>query len=237
LNAGNAFLRRCAAALHAFTCLPVAAPAPDDARACARHWPGVGFAAGMVAALAFTLVALPLPRGPLSPLVAAAASTLATGWLVGLRQEESLLRTSGTLALVLAIAAKLALLGVLGLHAPAGVLAALVAAHASSRFLALLLAWSLPRRQAELQPRGHPFAQAADRRALGVAAAWCVVPWLLMLLAGGAWFLLLAVVVAAIAFALLRQRLQRQPLTPDAIHAARQVLEIAFYLGAAFAAG
>jgi adenosylcobinamide-GDP ribazoletransferase len=234
------FLRRCLAATQAFTRLRIpdslavwAQLLPGDAADSARHWPGVGLLAGMAAAVVFAVVSLPLPPGPLSPLVAAVAATIATALLTGARHEESLARHAGTVALVLVLAAKLALLALLGLHSPAGVLAALLGAHAVSRLFALLLARSLPPLPA--QAANHPLLQRADRWTLGAAAIWCLVPLLLMLLAGGLKFVLLALVVGALAFGLLRRRFQQQGgVGLDGIGAAQQVCEAAFYLGAAF---
>ncbi|MDB5858881.1 MAG: cobalamin synthase-like protein [Ramlibacter sp.] len=234
------FLRRCLAATRAFTRIPIigslaewAQLEPANTAASARHWPGVGVLAGMAACIVFALVSLPLPRGPLSPLVAAVAATIATALLTGGRHEESLARHAGTVALVLVLAAKLALLALLGLHSPAGVLAALVGAHAVSRLFALLLAWSLPPLPG--QPADHPLLQQADRSALAAAAAWCVLPLLLMWLAAGLQFTLIALVTGALAFGLLRRRLQRQGgVGVDGIGAAQQICEAAIYLGAAF---
>jgi adenosylcobinamide-GDP ribazoletransferase len=234
------FLRRCLAATQAFTRIRIprslsdwAQLLPVDAADCARHWPGVGLLAGMAAAVVFALVSLPLPPGPLSPLVAAVAAAMATALITGGRHEESLAHHAGTVALVLVLAAKLTLLALLGLHSAAGLLAALLAAGTVSRLLALLLAWSLPPLAG--QAGDHPLLKRADRSALIAATLWCVVPLLLMLLAGGAKFVLLALVLAALAFGILRRRLQRNGgVTLDAIGAAQQVCEVAFYLGAAF---
>jgi adenosylcobinamide-GDP ribazoletransferase len=233
------FLRRCLAATQAFSRIRIPASLggwaqllPADAADCARHWPGVGLLAGMAAAVVFALVSLPLPPGPLSPLVAAVAAAIATALLTGARHEESLARCAGTVALVLVLAAKLALLALLGLHSAAGLLAALLGAGTVSRLFALLLAWSLP----PLAPSANdPLLRRADRSALVAAALWCVVPLLLMLLAGGLRFMLLPLVAGALAFGLLRRRFQRQGgVGLDAIGAAQQVCEAAFYLGAAF---
>jgi adenosylcobinamide-GDP ribazoletransferase len=234
------FLRRCLAATQAFSRIRIPASLagwaqllPADAADSARHWPGVGLLVAMAACIVFALVSLPLPPGPLSPLVAAVAACMTAALLTGARHEESLARQAGTVALVLVLAAKLALLGLLGLHSAAGVLAALLGAHAISRLFALLLAWSLPPLPA--QAADHPLLRRADRSALMAAALWCLVPLLLMLLAGGLKFMLAALVAAGVAFGVLRSRLQRQGGAGlDAIGAAQQVCEVAFYLGAAF---
>ena len=231
------FLRRSLAATQAFSRIRIPASLagwaqllPADAADSARHWPGVGLLAGMAGCVVFALVSLPLPPGPLSPLVAAVAACMAMALLTGARPEESLGRRAGTVALVLVLAGKLALLALLGLHSPAGVLAALLGAGAVSRLFALLLAWSLPPARAA----DHPFQRRADRQSLLAATLWCTVPLLLMLGAGGARFVLAALVLGAVAFAILRGRLQRRGVDVDDIGLAQQACELAFYLGAAF---
>jgi adenosylcobinamide-GDP ribazoletransferase len=89
-------------------------------------------------------------------------------------------------------------------------MAALLAGHTVSRFWPLLL---------------------SGTRALAIAALWCVVPLLLMVLADGLPMMLLALAASAAAFALLRGRARH---APDGAHAMQQVCEVAFYLGAAF---
>jgi adenosylcobinamide-GDP ribazoletransferase len=231
------FLRRCLAATQAFSRIRVPASLaawaqllPNDMADSARHWPGVGLVAGMAGCVVFALVSLPLPPGPLSPLVAAVAASIAMALVAGVRAEESLAQWTGTVGLVLVLAAKLALLALLGLHSGVGLLSALLGAAALSRLFALLLAWSLP-------PRGrtdHPLLRRADRSSLLAAALWCVVPLLLMLLAAGPRFLLVPLVTGAFAFAVLRARFQRRGVAPDDIGFAQQVCEVAVYLGAAF---
>ena len=239
--ASDLFLRRCFAATRAFTRVPIAGSLaewaqlqPAHAAAAARHWPGIGVLAGMAAAIAFALVSLPLPRGPFTPLVAAVAASIATALLTGARHEDHLARYAGSVSMVLVLAAKLALLALLGLHSPVGVMAALLGAHALSRLFALLIAWSLPPLPA--QPADHPLLQRADRQALAASAIWCVVPLLLMVAAGGLPFMLAALVVGALGFGVLRRRFQQQGgVGLEAIGAAQQICEVAFYLGAAFA--
>lgn len=231
------FLGRCLAATRSFSRIPVPAGAsagpPRDATDSARHWPGVGLVLGVLAAFVFTLVALPLPGGALSPLVAAVAATGLTALLTAARHENELQRQAGTVGLVLVLAAKLALLGVLGAHTPAGVLAALLAAQVVSRLWALLLAWSLPPTAAS-RGAGPPFDQPADRVAMGAAMLWCLVPLALMVLAAGGPFMVLALVASGLAFAELRRRARAGGVTLDAIGTAQQICEVAFYLGSAF---
>lgn len=233
------FLRRCLAATQAFSRVRIPASLaawaqllPGDAAGSARHWPGVGLLGAMAGCVVFALVSLPLPPGPLSPLVAAVAASMAMALVAGTRGEDSVARCTGAAGLVLVVAAKLALLALLGLHSGVGLLTALLGAAAVSRLFALLVAWSLPPRQA---PAEHPLLQRADRSALLAAGLWCLVPLLLMLLAGGVKFLLAPLVLAAVAFAVLRNRCQRRGgVGLDDVGLAQQACELAFYLGAAF---
>jgi adenosylcobinamide-GDP ribazoletransferase len=238
-HSSRLFLRRCLAATQAFSRIRIPASLaawaqllPHDAADSARHWPGVGLLAGMAGCVVFALVSLPLPPGPLSPLVAAVAACIAMALVGGVRAEESAAHCIGTPGLVLVLAARLALLALLGLHSGVGLLTALLGAAALSRLFALLLAWSLPPRA---QAAGHPLLRRADRGALIAAVLWCVLPLLLMLAAAGTIFLLAPLVVGAVAFAILRARFQRRGgVAPDDIGLAQQVCEVAIYLGAAF---
>ncbi len=218
------FLRRWLAALAGATRIPVTGSLgawadlqPEIVAESSRHLPGVGVVVGMAACIVFALLSLPLPLTPLSPVVAAIACIVASVLLTGGRHEQGLARWGagnetwgGTLALVLVLAGKLALLGVLGLQSAAGVMAALLAGHTVSRFWPLLL---------------------SGTRALAIAALWCLVPLLLMLLADGPAFLLLALAASGVAFAVLRPKLRG---SSEGLHAMQQVCELAFYLGAAF---
>nr|WP_283254436.1 adenosylcobinamide-GDP ribazoletransferase [Ramlibacter paludis] len=233
------FLRRCLAATQAFSRIRIpgslaawAQLLPADTADSARHWPGVGLLAGMAGCVVFALVSLPLPPGPLSPLVAAVAASMAMALVAGVRAEESLAHCTGPAGLMLVLAAKLALLALLGLHSGVGLLTALLGAAALSRLFALLVAWSLPPRRPQAD---HPLLRRADRGALLAACLWCVPPLVLMLLAGGAKFLLLPLVLGTIAFAVLRHRFQRRGgVELDDVGFAQQVCEVAIYLGAAF---
>lgn len=246
------FLRRYLAALHSFTRIPLRGGLtawtdlePDTLRGAARHFPGVGLLVGMVACVVFAVVSIPLPEGPLSPFVAAAVATFATVLLTGARHESALGRfaaaletgappgTFAPLALVLVLALKLGLLAVLGHQSAPGVLAALLAGHAVSRFWPLLLATVLP-------PVGAgsagPLAGPVERRALLVAGLWCVPPLALMVLAEGVAFVLLAVIASGLAMIALGRHAARrlQGRTADSLGATQQAAEAAFYLGAAF---
>ena len=111
---------------------------PEQLRASAAHFPGVGLVVGVVAASVFTGVQALLPESTFAPLLAAALSTVATVLLTGGFHEDGLADVAdglggsydreraleimkdsrvgafGALALVLALLCKVALLAILG---------------------------------------------------------------------------------------------------------------------------
>jgi adenosylcobinamide-GDP ribazoletransferase len=111
---------------------------PEQLRASAAHFPGVGVVVGAVAAAVFTGVQALLPESTFAPLLAAALSTVATVLLTGGFHEDGLADVAdglggshdreraleimkdsrvgafGALALVLALLCKVALLAILG---------------------------------------------------------------------------------------------------------------------------
>ena len=111
---------------------------PEQLRASAAHFPGVGLLVGAVAAAVFAGVQVLLPESPFAPLLAAALSTVATVWLTGGFHEDGLADVAdglggsyereraleimkdsrvgafGALALVLALLCKVAPLAMLG---------------------------------------------------------------------------------------------------------------------------
>jgi len=243
----NLFARRFALALQTSTRVratgayaPPPAPEGDLVHASTAHVPGVGWLVGIAACLVFAIVSVALRDNTWGPLVAAIACTMATAALTGALHESALYRFAdhawshgaadahraghGVLALVLLLAAKLALLAALADASEPAVMAALFAGHVLSRFTLVVTHWAA--------------STDADARTVRVAALWCIVPLVLMVVAGGVAFLVAALVVSGLAcFALLRFCRSR----PDAPTAERpgvvqQVCEVAFYLGAAVAA-
>jgi adenosylcobinamide-GDP ribazoletransferase len=237
---------------------------PDMLRASAPHFPGVGLLVGMAACFVFALTSLLLPSATLTPLAAAVLSTIATVLMTGAFHEDGLADTAdglggggadreqvlaimkdsrigafGTIAVVLALAAKLSLLSVIAVHSAAGVMTVLLAAHAVSRFCPLVVMHTLGYVGDPAASKSKPLAEPIDRRGLVVAGAWCVVPLALMVAADGVAFLLFALVTTAIALhamrSLLRNRLQG--FTGDCLGATQQACEIAFYFGAAIGLG
>lgn len=233
------FARRFALALQSSTRVRAAGSLPpepaegDLAGGGAAHVPGVGWLVGLAACLVFALVSLLLRNNPWDPFVAAVACTIATVLLTGAMHESALFRFAervaepgnghGTLALVLLLVAKLALLAALALTSERAVIAALFAAHVVSRFGLVVTQWAGSRE--------------ADTRSLRVGALWCLVPVALLVPAGGVALLVVPLVTAALAgFAVLRFCRQRPETAADRPGVVQQVCEAAFYLGAALAA-
>ena len=138
------FVRHYLLAVQFFTRIPVTGRlaawvgySPAMLRASAAHFPGIGWLAGAVAAAVYLLLLALLPPAPLSALVAAALSTVATVLLTGGFHEDGLADVAdglggsaerdraleimkdsrvgayGAMALVLALLSKVALLGLL----------------------------------------------------------------------------------------------------------------------------
>ena len=241
---------------------PRARPA-HDARASAAHFPGVGWLVGLVGCTVFALLGLALPDSPFAPLVAAvgclAATVLLTGGVheVGLAKvadglggsaqreraleimNETRLGSLGALFLFLTLLAKVSLLAVLAQQSPAAVLVALLAAHVLSRFWPLLLMRSLSCIDDAGASRSKPVADRIDATGLGIAAAWCVVPLAIALLAQDPAFVIMGVLFSGLALLWMRWLFGRrlQGFTGDCLGATQQVGEIAFYLGAAIGFG
>ncbi len=144
----NLFARQFALALQRSTRLPPggAADAGERAdeellRSSTRHLPGAGWLVGLLSAFVFALVALLLRGSPGGPTLAAVGCVIATVLLTGAAQESALFRTVdalegrlpgagssagfGTIALVLAIVARVTAIAAIGSVSEAGVLALL----------------------------------------------------------------------------------------------------------------
>ena len=236
---------------------------PDMLRASAVHFPGVGWLVGMAACVVFAMLSVGLPDAPFTPLAAAVGCTIATVLLTGAFHEDGLadladglggsadreraleimkdsrIGSFGALALLLAVGAKVALLAVLAARSPSAVLLALLAGHTVSRFWPLVIVYTLPHVGDTATSKSKPLADRIERRALAVAAGWCIVPLALMGLAHGVAFTVAAVVASGLACLAMWRWLGRrlQGFTGDGLGATQQVCEIAFYLGAALAIG
>lgn len=232
---------------------------PAMLRASAAHFPGVGLLVGALAAVVAAVLLAGLPPGPLSACVAAVFSTIATVLFTGALHEDGLadvadglggspdraraleimkdsrIGSFGALALVLAIAAKLALLALLGARDPRLLCAALVLAHVLSRAWPLLLVRWLPYVGDAAGVRAKPMADAISGASLAAAWLWAA----LAAVAIGTWqgpaFVLAPLLASALALGAMARLFQRrlQGFTGDCLGAAQQACEIACYLGVA----
>ena len=91
------FIREYLLAIQFFTRIPITGRladwvgySPEQLRASAAHFPGVGVVVGTVAAVVFALLQTLLPDTPFTPLVAAVFSTIATVLLTGGFHEDGL---------------------------------------------------------------------------------------------------------------------------------------------------
>jgi adenosylcobinamide-GDP ribazoletransferase len=262
------FLRRYLVAVQFFTRLPVTgslaqwtAYSPEQLRASAAHFPGVGWLVALVACLVFALLGVVLQGSVFVTLVAAIGSTIATLLVTGAFHEDGLadvadglggsapreqalaimkdsrLGTYGVVAVAMALLLKVALLAVLGGQSAAGVLVALFAAHTVSRFAPLVIVRRLPHIGDGATSKSKPLADRIGNRELWIAAAWCVPPLALAVAVRGFAFALLGALLAAFAAWFMKRWFERrlQGFTGDCLGATQQVCELAFYLGAAFA--
>ncbi len=234
---------------------------PEMLRASAAHFPGVGWLVAAVAMGVYTLLWTALAGSSGAALVAAVFSTAATVWLTGGLHEDGLADVAdglggsldrnralqimkdshigafGSLALVLALLAKVALLALLGTQGLGFVLAALAGGHVSSRFWPLLLVRALPHIGDTAQSKSKPLAGQITAWALGAAFVWCFMPLALIGWAQGVLFLIASSAASALTFITLWRWFARrlQGFTGDCLGATQQLCEIAFYLGAAVA--
>jgi adenosylcobinamide-GDP ribazoletransferase len=232
---------------------------PALLRASAAHFPGVGWLVAMAACLVFALLGVLLHGSVFVPLAAAIGSTVATLLLTGAFHEDGLadvadglggsaareqalaimkdsrLGTYGVVAVGMVLLAKVSLLAVLGGQSPAGVLAALFAAHAVSRFAPLVIVRKLPHIGDEGTSKSKPLADTIGHRELWIAAAWCVPPLVLAAFVGGLAFAIAGVLLTAAGWWAMKRLFERrlQGFTGDCLGATQQVCEVAFYLGAA----
>lgn len=236
---------------------------PEMLRASAAHFPGIGWLVASAACAVFAGLSLLLPDTGYTPLVAAVGCTIATVLLTGGFHEDGLadladglggsseraraleimkdsrVGSFGVLALALALMAKVGLLALLAAKSPAAVLAALLAGHVVSRFWPLVLVHALSHVGDEASSKSKPLADRIGRGALGIAAAWCVVPLAIAYLVQDGAFVFGGLLASAAAALWMHRLLSRrlQGFTGDALGATQQLCEVAFYLGAALALG
>jgi len=261
-------LRRFLLALQFFTRVPVTGRlaawvgfSPQMLRASAAHLPGIGWLVGIVAALVFAAVSLGLP-GTAGALAAALLSTVATVMLTGAFHEDGLADVAdglggsadraraleimkdsrigafGTIALVLALGLKCALVAVLagrGLQAAA---VAIACAHVLSRLPPLCLIRVLPYVGDSGASKAKPLADAITGGALAIGVLWAVPAAVLLAGVHGAGHAAAALLAAALAAGWMARLLVRrlQGFTGDGLGATQQVCEIAIYLALAWQA-
>ncbi|HRN74312.1 adenosylcobinamide-GDP ribazoletransferase [Ottowia sp.] len=261
-------LRHFLLALQFFTRIPVTGRlaawvgySPEMLRASARHFPGVGWVVGAVAAGVLGLALTVLPAGASGALVAALLSTIASVWLTGAFHEDGLADTAdglgggltreralaimkdsrigsyGTVALLLALLLKLALIALLAGRGTGSAMAALLGAHALSRLAPLLVMRALPYVGEADGSKSKPLADAISAAGVAVGVLWALPALALFGFAGGAVAvpicLLLWLLALAAMLRLLRRRLQG--FTGDTLGATQQVCELALLLGLAAA--
>ncbi len=233
---------------------------PAMLRASAAHFPGVGWVVGGLTALVFWGLTLALPSQPASPWVAAVLCTSFSVWLTGAFHEDGLADTAdglggavsreraldimkdscigsyGAIALVLALLAKVLLLGLLTQASGEQQAAwALFGAHITSRLMPLFIIRTLPHVGDTAQSKSKPLADSIGTAGLLTGALWWAAAMALVAWMAPSLSWLFGVLGALIALAwmgrLLQQRLKG--FTGDGLGATQQLSELLFYLGLA----
>lgn len=248
---------------------------PAMLRASAGHFPGVGVVVGaLVAGLTALLLAV-LPPSPFAPLVAAVLGTVLSVMVTGGFHEDGLADVAdglggsndreralvimkdsrvgafGVLAVVLALLAKVTLLGLIGSVSPRWMVLGIFAAHVVSRTWPLLLIRLMPHVGDAAGSKSKPLADQISRGSLLAAGMWFFGALALVVIAWAAINsgvvgvvarahllpMVLALLVSGLAFVYMGRLLWRrlQGFTGDGLGATQQVCEIAFYLGLALA--
>lgn len=235
---------------------------PQRLRASAAHLPGVGWLVGAAAAGVLLGACAALPPVAAAPWVAAVLSTIATVMLTGAFHEDGLadladglggsadrqrameimkdsrIGSYGTLALVLALLAKIGLVTLLAQQSVLLAAWALFAAHVTARLAPLVLMATLSPASAPAQSKSRDIADGTTGWALLAAGAL----WTAGALALAGWQAppapwWQAMAAAALGCAWMARLLRRRlgGFTGDGLGATQQVCEILFYLGLALA--
>lgn len=235
---------------------------PAMLRASAAHFAAVGWVVGSVAAAVYAF-ATQLSTSVYAPLLAACLSTVATALLTGGFHEDGLADVAdglggsldkhraleimkdsrvgafGAMALVLALVCKVSVLAALGSVSLTLACLMLLAGHVVSRACPMALVRWLPHVGDTATSKSKPLADQITNRTLISNALWCalVLPLMFVFNVGLIW--LAATGCALLALAWMARMFSRrlQGFTGDCLGAAQQVCEIAFYLGALWAAG
>jgi len=251
-------LRLFLTALQFFTRVPVpgwVGWSPAQLNASARHFPTVGWLVGAVCGAVLAGAGWLWPPLVAAPLAIAAGVWMTGGFhedgladscdgFGGGRERDHVLAimkdsrigSYGAIALVLALGLKAALLAellrqhpVLGWTAFGALMAAMLSAHALSRWAALLVMARLDYVREDALSKSKPIAQGVPLPALAVATVLALLPGLLL---GGGWRVGLAWLVAAsvggLAIRFCRRRLGGY--VGDALGATQQLAELAVLL-------
>ena len=244
-------------AVQFFTRIPVPAWVGHSAQQLeqsARYFPLVGMCVGSYAAVVLWLSAMVLPL-TVAVALSIFASILVTGafhedWLsdfvdgmgCGYTREKilAIMKDShvgayGVIAIVLALLLKYqALLALSGSHSLAYVFAALIAAHAISRLMAVSIIMTQQYVRDDDTARAKLVAQGLSKASFAIAVLTGGASVALLFVAGIAW----ASIVSALAIALLLRiylgwQMQKKlgGYTGDCLGAVQQITEIGFYLG------
>ncbi len=239
-------LRVLLTAVQFFTRVPVPAwvgHGRAQLNACLRWFPAVGLAVGAASAAVFVAVSA-LTTVPVGVVAAMLAGVLLTGGFHedGLADsadgfgggwtreqvleimKDSRVGSYAVIALVLVLLGRFALLSALG---PATV-AALIAGHGTSRWMAASMVWQLDYVRLDDSARARPVAEQLGGASLALAAL-PLLPALAGLGAASAGGLLLALGLRWALARYLRRRLGGY--TGDCLGATQQLTELAFYLG------
>lgn len=228
-------------------------------RASAAHFPGVGWVVGGLTAVVLWGLLVLLPPAPAAAWVAVVLSTVFSVMLTGAFHEDGLadladglggsaereraleimkdsrIGSYGAIALVLVLLAKVALLALLAQGGGWLAVAALFAAHVTSRTVPLLIIRTLPHVGDTPQSKSKPLAESLSNAGLIAGLLWWLLAMALVwwLLPAAPWpqAVLGALVGLAWMWRLLRRRLQG--FTGDGLGATQQVSEVLFYLGMA----
>jgi len=235
---------------------------PAMLRASAAHFPGVGWVVGGLTAAVFWGLMQTLVAQPAAPWVAAVLGTAFSVWLTGAFHEDGLADTAdglggavsreraldimkdsrigsyGAIALVLALLAKVLLLGLLVQAGGAQQTAwALFAAHVTSRLMPLLVIRTLPHVGDTPSSKSKPLAESIGNGGLIAGLLWWVPAVALAGWQAPGWPWLAGVLGALLGLAWMWRLLQRrlQGFTGDGLGATQQLSELLFYLGLALA--
>lgn len=236
------------AAVRFFTRIPIPDRIPHSAESlnhAARYFPAVGLLVGAVSAIAFFLAILILPSS-VAVLIAMGSSIYLTGAFHedGLSDmtdglgggweklrileimKDSRVGSYGVIAITMALISKFV---VLDNFDPLWVPFLLIAAHAFSRYCAVLIMAGLPYVREDTLSKSKPLATHLTKNALWIASAFGLLP--LLLLPPVTAFV--GVTAGLLVTVWLGRKLQKWlgGYTGDCLGATQQLSELAFYLG------